>query len=91
MGIAVPKRRRVAARVLRRRLERGRTRRCEPGKGIEWSDARSATALAGSLAYDATMAKRSEKPKKSQKQQPQKTLKERRTEKRAAKKHASGG
>ena len=43
------------------------------------------------LAYDATMAKRSEKPKKSQKQQPQKTLKERRTEKRAAKKHASGG
>ena len=42
------------------------------------------------LAYDATMAKRSEKPKKSQKQQPQKTLKERRTEKRAAKKHASG-
>jgi hypothetical protein len=36
------------------------------------------------------MAKRSDKPKKSQKQQPQKTLKERRTEKRAAKKHASG-
>jgi hypothetical protein len=36
------------------------------------------------------MAKRSEKPKKSVKKQPQKTLKERRTEKRAAKKHGSG-
>jgi hypothetical protein len=36
------------------------------------------------------MAKQSEKPKKAQKQQPQKTLKERRTEKRAARKHASG-
>ncbi len=44
----------------------------------------------GLVAYDAAMAKRSEKPKKSQKQQPQKTLKERRTEKRAAKRHASG-
>jgi hypothetical protein len=36
------------------------------------------------------MAKRSEKPKKSLKKQPQKTLKERRTEKRAAKKLGSG-
>jgi len=43
-----------------------------------------------SLPYDEAMAKRSEKPKKAQKQQPQKTLKERRAEKRAAKKHASG-
>ena len=36
--------------------------------------------------YDGVMAKRSEKPKKSLKKQPQKTLKERRTDKRAAKK-----
>jgi hypothetical protein len=36
------------------------------------------------------MAKRAEKPKKSVKKQPQKTLKERRTEKRAAKKFGSG-
>jgi hypothetical protein len=36
------------------------------------------------------MAKRSEKPKKAQKQQPQKTLKERRAQKRAAKKLSSG-
>jgi hypothetical protein len=36
------------------------------------------------------MAKRSEKPKKSLKNQPQKTLKERRTDKRAAKKFGSG-
>jgi hypothetical protein len=42
------------------------------------------------LPYDEAMAKRSEKPKKAQKQQPQKTLKERRAEKRAAKKHGSG-
>ena len=42
------------------------------------------------LTYDAAMAKRSEKPKKAQKQQPQKTLKEKRAEKRAAKKHGSG-
>jgi hypothetical protein len=35
------------------------------------------------------MAKRSEKPKKSQKKPPQKTLKARRSEKRAAKKHGS--
>ncbi len=34
--------------------------------------------------------KGSEKPKKTQKKAPQKTLKERRTEKRAGKKHASG-
>ena len=36
------------------------------------------------------MSKSSEKPKKQQKQKPQKTLKERRSEKRAAKKFASG-
>lgn len=36
------------------------------------------------------MAKGSEKPKKAQKKQPQKTLKERRNEKRAAKKLGSG-
>jgi hypothetical protein len=36
------------------------------------------------------MGKRSEKPKKPQKKQPQKTLKERRSEKRAAKKFGSG-
>ena len=36
------------------------------------------------------MGKRSEKAKKSQKKQPQKTLKERRSEKRAAKKLGSG-
>lgn len=36
------------------------------------------------------MSKSSEKPKKHQKQKPQKTLKERRTEKRAAKKLGSG-
>ena len=35
------------------------------------------------------MAKRSEKPKKALKKQPQKTLKERRTDKRAAKKFGS--
>lgn len=35
------------------------------------------------------MSKRSEKPKKHQKQKPQKTLKERRNEKRAAKKLGS--
>jgi hypothetical protein len=35
------------------------------------------------------MAKRSEKPKKALKKQPQKTLKERRSEKRAAKKFGS--
>lgn len=40
--------------------------------------------------YDAAMAKRSEKPKKALKKQPQKTLKERRTDKRAAKKFSSG-
>jgi len=50
----------------------------------------SATACAHPLAYDAWMAKRSEKPKKAQKQQPQKTLKEKRAEKRAAKKLSSG-
>jgi hypothetical protein len=50
----------------------------------------SASVDTHALAYDATMAKRSEKPKKSQKQQPQKTLKERRTEKRAARRRASG-
>jgi hypothetical protein len=38
------------------------------------------------VTYDASVAKRSEKPKKSQKQKPQKTLKERRAERRAAKK-----
>jgi hypothetical protein len=36
------------------------------------------------------MAKSSEKPKKSAKKQPQKTLKERRTDKRAAKKFGTG-
>ena len=36
------------------------------------------------------MGKRSEKPKKTQKMQPQKTLKERRSEKRAAKKFGAG-
>jgi hypothetical protein len=36
------------------------------------------------------MAKSSDKPKKQQKQKPQKTLKERRSEKRAAKKLGSG-
>jgi hypothetical protein len=36
------------------------------------------------------MAKRSEKPKKALKKQPQKTLKERRSEKRAGKKLRSG-
>jgi len=46
--------------------------------------------LPDTVAYDSPMAKRSEKPKKSQKQQPQKTLKERRSEKRAAKKLRSG-
>jgi len=50
----------------------------------------SAAAGAGTLDYDEAMAKRSEKPKKAQKQQPQKTLKERRAEKRSAKKHGSG-
>ncbi len=35
------------------------------------------------------MAKRAEKPKKSQKKQPQKTLKERRADKRAARKFGS--
>ena len=40
-----------------------------------------ATAWGGSI-----MAKSSDKPKKQQKQKPQKTLKERRSEKRAAKK-----
>jgi hypothetical protein len=36
------------------------------------------------------MSKSSDKPKKQQKQKPQKTLKERRSEKRAAKKLSSG-
>ena len=36
------------------------------------------------------MSKSSDKPKKQQKQKPQKTLKERRSEKRAAKKLGSG-
>lgn len=36
------------------------------------------------------MAKSSDKPKKQQKQKPQKSLKERRSEKRAAKKFSSG-
>ena len=36
------------------------------------------------------MSKSSDKPKKQQKQKPQKTLKERRSEKRAAKKFGSG-
>ncbi len=39
---------------------------------------------------EVVMAKGSEKPKKQQKKQPQKTLKERRNEKRAAKKFGSG-
>jgi hypothetical protein len=39
-----------------------------------------------SVTYDASVAKRSEKPKKPHKQKPQKTLKERRVERRAAKK-----
>lgn len=37
-----------------------------------------------------TMAKSSDKPKKQQKQKPQKTLRERRAEKRAAKKLSRG-
>ena len=41
----------------------------------------SATARVGPLTYDVAMAKQSEKPKKAQKQQPQKTLKEKRAEK----------
>jgi hypothetical protein len=39
---------------------------------------------------EVVMAKSSDKPKKQQKQKPQKTLKERRSEKRAAKKFGSG-
>jgi hypothetical protein len=39
---------------------------------------------------DVAMSKSSDKPKKQQKQKPQKTLKERRSEKRAAKKFGSG-
>jgi hypothetical protein len=39
---------------------------------------------------EVTMSKSSDKPKKQQKQKPQKTLKERRSEKRAAKKLGSG-
>jgi hypothetical protein len=39
---------------------------------------------------EVAMSKSSDKPKKQQKQKPQKTLKERRSEKRAAKKFGSG-
>ena len=53
------------------------------------SSDRARAACTAEFAYDAAMAKRSEKPKKSQKQQPQKSLKERRAEKRAAKKFGS--
>jgi hypothetical protein len=42
-------------------------------------------------ALEVAMSKSADKPKKQQKQKPQKTLKERRSEKRAAKKLGSGG
>jgi hypothetical protein len=45
---------------------------------------------ASRASLEAFMSKRSEKPKKLQKKQPQKTLKERRSEKRAATKFGSG-
>ena len=54
--------------------------RPEPGR------VRSIDAQAGEV----VMSKSADKPKKQQKQKPQKTLKERRSEKRAAKKLGSG-
>ena len=73
------------------RHERVRKALCANRTRSEFSShSSSATAGARSLTYDEAMAKRSEKPKKAQKQQPQKTLKEKRAEKRAAKKHATG-
>jgi hypothetical protein len=45
---------------------------------------------AGADGSEVVMSKSSDKPKKQQKQKPQKTLKERRSEKRAAKKFGSG-
>ena len=47
-------------------------------------------ALNGADGSEAAMSKSSDKPKKQQKQGPQKTLKERRSEKRSAKKLGSG-
>ena len=47
-------------------------------------------ALSGGDGPEVAMSKSSDKPKKQQKQKPQKTLKERRSEKRAAKKLGSG-
>jgi hypothetical protein len=46
--------------------------------------------LIGADGSEVAMSKSSDKPKKQQKQKPQKTLKERRSEKRAAKKFGSG-
>jgi hypothetical protein len=46
--------------------------------------------LSGADGSEVAMSKSSDKPKKQQKQKPQKTLKERRSEKRAAKKFGSG-
>ena len=46
-------------------------------------------ALSGADGSEVAMSKSSDKPKKQQKQKPQKTLKERRSEKRAAKKFGS--
>ena len=47
-------------------------------------------APSGADGSEVAMSKSSDKPKKQQKQKPQKTLKERRSEKRAAKKFGSG-
>jgi len=46
--------------------------------------------LSGADGPEVAMSKSSDKPRKQQKQKPQKTLKQRRSEKRAAKKFGSG-
>jgi hypothetical protein len=53
-------------------------------------ETRSGTDSLGRFAYCLVMSKSADKPKKQQKKKPQKTLKERRSEKRAAKKLGSG-
>ena len=69
---------------------RGSQRATAGGSLQSRDDFRRAQVWGEPASYDGVMAKRSEKPKKSLKKQPQKTLKERRSEKRAAKKFGSG-
>jgi hypothetical protein len=68
-----------------------RARRRIPGEQIRLAGLASLfeQALSGADGSEVAMSKSADKPRKQQKQKPQKTLKERRSEKRAAKKFGS--